>query len=243
VPDPESNIVEEQVKLHSTKSWWWLFEVQVTDSECFRLAANQADVTIWTGSSAPYTSEVYEAFPIVAPDLEKQFGELEQITLTISNLTLEIMAYLETNDLAGKQVKVRIVNSNALGDVNNKTNFLIDENYEIIGPITASVDAISVVIGHWSLIRKEVPSDRYHRDRCRHEFKGAWCAFDGTQATSTAVKYGYDLSAVSLTVCDKTYSGPNGCRAHGALEAQNVETEFHPRRFGGMPGIPFGAVL
>lgn len=236
-------LLAEATKVHQTTPWAWLFEIQATATTAFRITPYRTDVVIYEGASAPYTARTFEAFNGNPPNIRREIdGSLSEVSISIPNVSQDVMAVIDTNDVTGLNVRVLLVHTGNLGDTSNKTGLAVDEDYQVtrIGPIT--IETIGLTLGHWNLIRKQVPSARYNRTRCRHVFKGGWCAFPSSGvATKTGIVDGFDLEIVGLTVCDKGFSTPNGCKPHGALEQANGLPILHPRRFGAQPGIAKGA--
>lgn len=235
-----SALLAEAVKVHSTNPWIWLFEVQVTATTAFRITPYQGDVTTYEGTSAPYTARTWEAYNGSPPTIKRNVdGSLDSVELVVANVSAFISGYLDSNDVTGLNVRVLLVHSSNLGDSNNKTALAVDEDFQItqVGPVT--MESVTLQLGHWNLIRKQFPSVRYNRNRCRFAFKDGWCAFPSTGVLAkTGISGGFDMVLVSLTECDKGLSTPNGCKGHGELEELNALPKLHPRRFGGFPGIP-----
>jgi phage-related protein len=242
--DHSSAIVQATGTLHSTSSYIWLYEVQVSDSTAFRLAANYGDVTIYEGASSPYSAVTFQASSVEKPDIQKDNkGSLDRISIAVENVTLEVSSYLESNDLTDKRVRVLCVHSGNLGSTSVATPFVVSETYKVL-----SYEATNLVVkfelGHWSLYGKRIPQDRYLRT-CRFKFRGPECGFYvDIDASSTPalqiMKDGYDLNLVSKDECDLGFETTNGCKAHGALEKATGSVVYHPRRFGGFPGLVKG---
>lgn len=235
-----STLTTEVAKLHSTSSFVWLYEVQVDASNAFRLAAYPSNVVIYEGSASPYTARTFCASNVGQPEIAKDNkGSLDRVRVAVENVTLEVSTYLETNDLTAKRVRVLVVHSGHLGSTSSATQFVLSERYQILG-YEANNTAVTFELGHWSLFGKRVPGHRYSRGRCRFQYQGTQCGAS-IEKNTTGMRDGFDLSLVDKDTCDLGYDTPNGCKAHGALEAQIGVPVIHPRRFGGFPGLVKGS--
>lgn len=240
-------LVRGKGKLKSTDPWIWLIAVQVDASNAFRLALYTSDVVIYenTTGSSPYTAVTYEAFPIAQTTLEKsQRGDLGDVTLTVSNISQEVAAYVNAANLSGNDVRLMMVNSSSLGSTFVATSFAIDERFQIES-ISSNDEVVEFHLGHFNLFRKGVPSRSFQRGKCPFIFRGLECGY--TVPTGTAnpgtISNGFNLASVSQTTCDLTLNGANGCRAHGEMEKAVGVPKIHPRLFGGFPGIVKGKGL
>lgn len=234
-------LVTSKNELNKTSPLVWLYRLQIDSSNAFRFASYQSNVTTYEGSAAPYTATSYAAFPISHPSIDSdQNGTLVSMTLEVSNISRELISYIEANDITSKEVRIRLADTANLGDTSNATAFFIDNKYYILG-VDVGAESASIEIGHYSLLRKRCPSQVYNRNRCRWVFGSAECAFPTTTAVSaTGSLNGYNLSQVSTTTCDLGFDTANGCKAHGALAKATGLAVLWPRRFGGQPGIVKG---
>lgn len=184
--------------------WLYSFEIPSSPMQVLRLAGLDTPVQYLTDSSgAPLT---WSPYPIRHEGIEQSAdGAQEVIRVSVSNVTREIQALIELYEgLANQEARVLLVNTAALED---PTPFL-----EVRGRVIASVaNERSAVfdIGVGNLLRSFIPRSRILRRFCRHQYKGAACAYAG-----------------GIVGCDKTLDGPNGCIVHA-----------NQARFGGFPGV------
>ena len=154
---------------------------------------------------------------------ETDAGNLPSITLTVSNVSREIIATLESyNGLIGQPVRIILTNMGALSD----NNAAMQHDFKILNT-TATAETVGVQLGDISLYESSFPGQRMMRHFCRHQYRAAAC--------------GYVVAASDpdyLATCDKSLDGLNGCEAHGVSETAAGVPAIHPNRFGGFPGIP-----
>lgn len=234
-----STLVAEKAKLHATSPWIWCYEIAISATQAFRLTTYQTDIVLREGAGPTYDAVTFEAFNVSWPEIKTDSaGTLNGLDLTISAISMETAAYLDTLDVTAHDVRVVLVHSDHLGDVNNATPKALEERFQIMA-VRENLNSIVLSLGHWTLLRKSFPSVRFMR-KCRFAFAGAECAWVGQAATG--FEDGFDVSKVSTTECDKSLNGTNGCRGHGALAKLSLAPVHHPLRFGGFPGIPRGGV-
>ena len=210
--------VMEKNELVSGNIWLWLYEIEVpTDPPTrYRFCRTTEQVT--------FRGNIYYPFPIQHEgQKETQAGDLPTITLTVSNVSREVMSVLEEHQgLLGQPCRIILVSAPAL----DTGEAVIQQDFKIIN-LSATDEAITAGLGDISLYETMVPSQRMMRNYCRHQYRSAAC---GYAVPPTNENY--------LSGCDKSYDGTNGCVAHGASEAAASRPVVHPQRFGGFRGIP-----
>lgn len=139
-------------------------------------------------------------------------GGFGELEVTLGNARRDAMPYLEQYDLSGQPARLILVSQAEL----TSGEAVIDDPYRVIS-VAASAEAIVLRLGQWNAYQSQFPGAVAAREHCRFQYRGARCAYTGALAT-----------------CDKTRQGPNGCEAHA------VDSDDHPRRFGGFPLMPRG---
>lgn len=217
-----SALVTEKNKVHNVTPWVWLFEVQVDATQAMRVAGHHSSVTHGGNSYVP--------FPIaVGPQSRDARGVLQQVEVVVSNLSREVVGYLEASKLLDQQVTIRLVHAS------NPANKVHESTYSIL-EATVTSKAATFLLGPYGLLKATFPAQRFMRTRCRWEYGLAGCAYDTTMPNLVAATYpNFDPST-----CDLGLGTDNGCRVHGHNEVANGRPRLHPLRFGGFPGIPKG---
>jgi len=198
--------------------WVWLYEAEVpTDPPTrYRFVRAQQQIT--------FRGHIYYPFPIVHTIMRQtESGDLPSITVTVSNVSREIIATLESHGgLIGQPFRILLVNMAAL----TTDKAVIEQDFRMM-TMTATDEAVATQLGDISLYETFFPGQRMMRHFCRHQYRAAACGY--------AVSSG---DANYLATCDKSLDGLNGCQAHGDSETAAGVAVVHPDRFGGFPGIP-----
>lgn len=198
--DLHVNLIPEKNRLSGTGAWLTLIELSVTDALTLYLTPNPAPVT--------FASQTYMPFPVQI-DSSKQdaSGGLSVLSVHLGNVTRELSAYLEANDLNGRTVDVKRVHQQHLSD---PTALVDHERYEITAVQIVGDEFAKFTMGHDRLLTHEVPGRRFYRTSCSWNYKDPeTCAYVG-----------------ALPTCSKRIDGSTGCRAHN-----NVQ------RYGGWPNM------
>lgn len=180
-----ASLILEKNKLASASPWIILFEIEIDDSTTLRLAAYLEDVT--------FDSNTYTAFPAIVDALkEDSQGKLNTLNISVANINRTISAYVENNNMLGRDVTIKIVNSAYLTDNTAYISFTYRVN-----KIHISDEVAVFELGHENLFLMNLPRQRYVRTKCRHAYKDSRCGYTGAMLT-----------------CDYTLDGANGCREH-----------------------------
>jgi len=196
----------------------WLYEIEVpTDPPTrYRFVRDPLPVT--------FRGNEYSPFPIAHSETRSDSkGNLPTITLTVSNVTREIVSVLNAhNGLVAQDVRIILTHDLALPTGHG----VWEHDYQIR---STSIDekAVSATLGDLHIYNAKLPAQRMMRFYCRHQYKDANCGY----AVGTA-------HANYLPTCDKSLDGADGCRVHGISEVLAGLPDLHPERFGGFPGIP-----
>lgn len=204
-----SELLAEAYSLTNIAPWMFLFDIHATDTDLFYLTSNNEAVT--------FDGHTYQPFPIVISDFNQDNeGNLPSLTVTVSNVSREVEAYVESGAILDRTVYIRVVHADHLDDASHQ---IIDRF--IVTECSSTVESISFTLGLPNLFEISFPRQRYIRGRCRHKYKSLQCGYAG-----------------SIAACDKTLDGVNGCRVHGDDEINRGLARLHPLRYGGFPGIP-----
>lgn len=180
-------LTTEKNKLDSASAWLPLVTVEVSASEILRLVPNPTNVT--------FRGETYAAFGLEIDEITQDAkGGLHDVRISVSNVTREIGAYVELNELRGARVEILYVNSANLADPDA---VVAEERYEIMSIHVKGSQFVSFTLGHDRISQHQFPSGRFFRDNCRWIYKSTECGYSG-----------------GLASCDKILEGSNGCRAH-----------------------------
>jgi len=151
-------------------------------------------------------------------------GNLPETTLTVSNVSREIIQTFEAHEgLVGQEVKIILAHSLTSGADGVP---VAEETFRVIQS-AADAKAATLTLGTRSLFDQKVPKTRRMRTHCRHQYRSPECGYSLDESDPNFI-----------STCDKSLSGPNGRKVHGASYTAAGETPIHPERFGGFPGIP-----
>lgn len=213
------SVLAEKNQLATLERFVWLYEIDVPTDPLtrYRLVKNTNGVS--------FRGFTYSPFPITHDVISRDSqGDLPETTLTVSNVTREVISTLENYDgLIGQKVKIILAHSLALGDDGIPVG---EEEFEIVQS-AANDEAVTLTLGTSNLFQQKLPKSRMLRDHCRWKYRGPECGYN--LATS---------EASYLANCDKTLYGFNGCSRHGQSYVDAGLVAIHPARFGGFPGIP-----
>lgn len=127
-----------------------------------------------------YGGVTYTKFPITHDFVgENAQGTIDAVKLSVSNVSREMQAYLETYDLRGKKVDIIVVWADQLADTDA---YLKDTYY--IDSYTADQNAVEFTLsGRIDVLSVELPCRKFSRTHCSWKFKGTECAYAGATAT------------------------------------------------------------
>jgi lambda family phage minor tail protein L len=137
-----------------------------------RLAEYDSDVT--------YAGDLYTRFPITHENIsENTQGEVDQVSVTLANISRIIQGYLESYDLRGKKVIIRKVLADNLSDPSARTDFIY-----YIDHYTADEKNVTFVLSSkFVVLDLELPGRRFSRNYCSWKFKSSECAYAGVEST------------------------------------------------------------
>jgi len=126
-----------------------------------------------------FDSITYEKFPVTHDAItENVKGEIDSIKIQISNISRQIEFYLQTYDLRGKTVTIRMVWANLLDDPDCYIEFS-----SAIDSYTSNVkDVVFNLMSKFDVLNVTIPGRTAMRNRCNSEFKGAGgeCGYTGS---------------------------------------------------------------
>lgn len=137
-------------------------------------------------------------------ELKEESGTQQSVSLSINDYSLAVQQRMQKYaGGVGFTVAIMVVNADQLDAPPE-----VIENFEVVGANSANY-VCAFTLGAENNITKTFPRRRQTKDYCQWRYKGPDCGYTG-----------------SLTSCDLSLNGANGCKAH-----QNV---IH---FGAFPGI------
>ncbi len=125
-----------------------------------------------------FNGKTYIKFPISHEAVsDNTSGEIDQVSVKVSNISQFIQNKLETYDLRGKKVIITMVFANLLSDSLN----CIEHSY-YIDAYTANVEVVEFTCtGKFDVLRTELPARKYWRNFCTWKFKSTECGYDGAE--------------------------------------------------------------
>lgn len=205
-------------KLQQANPWHELWRIQVdstTSATTWVALTNQnADAPI------VFDSVTYYPFNIRRTGISSDVhGNLPSTSLLISNVSRESAKWAEIGaGFDGRPVELRKVHSAHLGSSTHAITFLFT-----VYRVSLSAETLQLELRSLPLFDVQVPQDRFSESRCAWVYKGPRCRYNGT-----------------LTTCDHTLDGANGCIVHGDDEVSRGLPSVHPQFFGAFPGISQG---
>lgn len=182
-----ANLITEKNKLASPSTWIPLVSVEVNATTTLRFAAN--------ASAVVFRGETYSSFGVEIGEVTQDAkGGLHDLSVSVSNVTREVSAYVELNDLRGAPVRILYVNSANLADDNAA---VLEERYEIMSIQVKGTTFVTFRLGHDRISQHPCPSGRFLQDHCRWIYKSLECGYSG-----------------SIPSCTKVLEGFQGCRDH-----------------------------
>jgi lambda family phage minor tail protein L len=123
-----------------------------------------------------YNGVTYTKFPIKHEEItENTKGEIDVVKVSVANVNRVLQGYLETYDLRGKKVIIKIVWSNQLADADAYIDFTF-----YIDTYTATEQVVEFSLSSkYDIIDLEIPLGKYHRNYCRWKFKSSECGYSG----------------------------------------------------------------
>lgn len=214
----DSFLMVEKNLLATGSQWVWLYEVEVpTDPPTrYRFVRTPEEVT--------FRGNIYYPFPITHTAMrQSESGDLPRLTLTVSNVSREVISTLEAHGgLIGQPARIILTNMDVLGT----EKAVIEQDFRIM-TTSVTAEAVGAELSDISMYETFFPGQRMMRHFCRHQYRAAACGYTVPEA-----------DANFLSGCDKSLDGANGCTVHGTSETDAGVEVVHPDRFGGFPGIP-----
>jgi lambda family phage minor tail protein L len=138
-----------------------------------------------------YNGVTYSRAPIKHDVIsENSSAEIDVVKVSISNVNRIVQGYLETYDLRGKKVTIKIVWANQLAD----TDAYIDFIYYIDTYTTTEEVVDFSLSSKFDILDVMLPFGKFSRTICRWKFKSTECGYAGAETTCDKRK----------TTCDVT---------------------------------------
>ena len=185
-----------------------LYEVQIDNTTTLFLAELDENVV--------FDGKTYLSFGISRGSINQNSeGRIDQMIITIANVSLELSALIALNDLRNNLITIRTVFFDTL-DTPAST---IDADFYIRSYLVNQLKVDFLVGSKLEIFDLILPKRTYNRTHCPFNY-----VTDGTGECK------YSLGSASPPdegSCDKGLGTPNGCRAHDNI-----------LNFGGFPDIP-----
>ncbi len=162
-----ADLIAEKNKLDSSGAWLRLLDVMVNTALSVKLAHSPVPVVFAGETFAAFGFQVQEA-------TVDSKGGLADLEITVSNVTREMSAFVEANDLRGNSIRYRAVHSDHLSSADMAA---FDESYEI-DSYEVTQETCSFHLSHQQLLQFTFPARRAVRNHCQHRYKKATeCGF------------------------------------------------------------------
>jgi len=127
-----------------------------------------------------YNGTVYTRFPIRHEFVaENNQGQIDQVKITLANVSRLIEFYLEQYDFRGKKVIIRTVWADQLAD----PDAYIDDVFYIDNYTADQSNVEFTLTGKFDVLGIDLPARRYARNYCVWKFKSAECGYAGAELT------------------------------------------------------------
>ena len=181
-----------------------LYEIQINSSTTIFIAERNVN-TIFNGNT-------YLAFGIKRGNIsQNKDGRIDQMTISISNVSLEMSSFIGNNDMRDNSIKILTVFEDTLATPTAK----IEETFYIKSATVDENVAAFLVGTKLDIFELQIPRRTYNRTVCQWIYKDENCKFSGTFTGGDGAD-----------ICDKSLDTKNGCRAHDNII-----------NFGGFPDI------
>jgi phage-related protein len=204
-----------------------LVEVTLPNYECIRLANTSAQVQFEFDTDG-VTPHVWHPFPMAFEDFsETKRGDLPQLQIGVSNVTLELAARLdEAEGLTDQTVRILIVNTTDLSNSDYKLEWKGE-----VAKCEVDQQTALFTLGHPRLNAAVFPARRVLTQGGVTRFGNAECGYVIPDSPGESIGTGF--SKCPLRSLDN-------CRERGDDEVARGLERMHPRRFCGMPGVSEG---
>lgn len=256
-----ANLILEKNKLATPSAWLILLKITVPDGTVLRFVNNTEDIV--------YQGNTYTAINFnIEPTKSSGTGQIPTVSLSISNVTRIIQAYLESLDGAvDSEVLITVVNSAYLAE-----NYAELEMLFSVLATTANAQFVIFTLGAPNPLRKRFPPYQFIGNHCNWKFLSAECAYAAWQASNpqlvddllipldgNGAEYGYKYKCTTAGTT-KSGSQPAGFAAGDTIVTDNTVTWTkigaqsckrtlneceglnNTERFGGFPGLGAGNV-
>jgi len=123
---------------------------------------------------------VYTKFPIKHEFVaENNQGQIDQVKITLANVSRLIELYLEQYDFRGKKIIIRTVWADQLSD----PDAYIDDVFYIDNYTADQSNVEFTLTGKFDVLGIDLPARRYARNYCVWKFKSAECGYAGAELT------------------------------------------------------------
>ena len=190
--------------------WLCALDLPTDPASKMRLACYPEDVYFETDNLGQSVRYYAGAFSIGEMRADSE-GSTPTTTLTVQNLTRELVAAAENYDLTGMAVRLVCIQLSELA-VPAPTP-IGDYRFEVLEVDTAEA-TVALKLGIPGMLDRELPERRITRDHCAQDYGGVECGYD-TKAPG------------ALQTCSKLLDGDLGCKAHS-----------NEKRFLGFKGVP-----
>ncbi len=125
-----------------------------------------------------FNGTVYTRFPIKHEFVaENNQGQIDQVKITLANVSRLIELYLEQYDFRGKKVIIRTVWADQLSD----PDAYIDDVFYIDNYTADQSNVEFTLTGKFDVLGVDLPARRYARNYCVWKFKSAECGYSGAE--------------------------------------------------------------
>lgn len=132
-----------------------------------------------------YSGITYTKFPIKHDQIsDNSKSQVDSLKVTVANVNRVFQSYLETYDLRGKKITIKLVWANQLTDTDAYMDFIY-----YIDSYTATEETVELVLtGRLDILDAKLPYGKFNRNYCRWKFKGTECGYSGGQTTCNKTK-------------------------------------------------------
>jgi phage-related protein len=196
------SINEDRLLAEQGANWAWLFYLT------FPAGDHSSGRTIrWAKATETVDfGNDYDPYPFeISEQSEDDQGNISEVTISFLDLGI-VAGELSGISLRDASARLYLVHWNGSAW---ETPAVIDQRFTVRS-YTSDFKATAVRLGTENFLEQPCPKRTMSRTRCSFRYKGDACGYSGT-----------------LTTCDYSLDGENGCKAHN-----------NQSKFGGFPSLP-----
>lgn len=208
----------------NSSPWFYLVDIEVSDILTARYVRNTEPVV--------FNGVTYSPAGLTIDTIKTDArGGLNEVQITVPNLTREVSAYVLQNEMRGRRVILTEVYSGGPNDAES----YVDSSVYRINEISGDERVVIFKLGHPPLLVQRFPNSRFWRNDCRFAYKtDPGCGFvDGAMSGDGLLNWdaGNSLIVGTNTKFTQRFIGGDSLRVRGvdvAIQSVLSNTSIRP---------------